>query len=162
MEVHTILWQREKDEMFYKALLRKLRWIVYMRDTVGLLLEAETVYRSRAHEFPPTGFLVGSALFIFYFLFFSCPIMCLYVLSFVLRCRYDFRIQTMFYSSLLPVVCRRAHVSFTLFVFVCRSTHVSFMLFVFVCRRDHVSFTLFVFVCRRNHTCLIYVFCVCL
>jgi hypothetical protein len=88
-----------------------------MRDTAGLLLEAETVYRSRAHEFPPTGFLVGSALFIFYFLFFSCPIMCLYVLSFVLRCRYDFRIQTMFYSSLLPVVCRRDHVSFTLFVF---------------------------------------------
>jgi len=32
---------------------------------------------------------------------------------------YDFRIKTMFGSSLLPVVCRRAHVLFTLFVFVC-------------------------------------------
>jgi hypothetical protein len=32
--------------------------------------------------------------------------------------RYDFRIKTMFGSSLHPVVCRRAHVLFTLFVFV--------------------------------------------
>lgn len=59
MEVHTILWQREKDEMFYKTLLRKVRWTVYMRDTAGLLLEAETVYRSRAHEFPPPVFWWG-------------------------------------------------------------------------------------------------------
>ena len=33
--------------------------------------------------------------------------------------RYDFRIKTMFGSSLPPVVCRRAHVLFTLFVFAC-------------------------------------------
>ena len=33
--------------------------------------------------------------------------------------RYDFRIETMFGSSLSPVVCRRANVLFTLFVFVC-------------------------------------------
>jgi hypothetical protein len=32
---------------------------------------------------------------------------------------YDFRIKTMFGSSLLQVVCRKAHVLFTLFVFVC-------------------------------------------
>ena len=32
---------------------------------------------------------------------------------------YDFHIKTMFGSSLLPVVCRSAHVLFTLFVFVC-------------------------------------------
>ena len=31
---------------------------------------------------------------------------------------YDFRIKTMFGSSLPPVVCRRAHVLFKLFVFV--------------------------------------------
>jgi hypothetical protein len=59
--------------------------------------------------------------------------------------------------SLPPVVCRRAHVLFTLFVFVFTS-----MLFVgglmsylrylclslppVICRRDHVLFTLFVFV----------------
>ena len=33
--------------------------------------------------------------------------------------RYDFRIKSMFSSSLPPVICRRAHVLFTLFVFVC-------------------------------------------
>ena len=33
--------------------------------------------------------------------------------------RNDFNIKTMFGSSFPPVVCRRAHVKFTLFVFVC-------------------------------------------
>ena len=33
--------------------------------------------------------------------------------------RYDFRIKAMFSLSLPPVVCRRAHILFTLFVFVC-------------------------------------------
>ena len=33
--------------------------------------------------------------------------------------RYDVRIKTMFGSSLPPVVCKRVHVLFTLFVFVC-------------------------------------------
>ena len=33
--------------------------------------------------------------------------------------RYDFRIKTMFGLSLSPVICGRAHVLFTLFVFVC-------------------------------------------
>ena len=33
--------------------------------------------------------------------------------------RYDFRIKTMFGSSLPLVVCKRVHVLFTLFVFVC-------------------------------------------
>ena len=39
----------------------------------------------------------------------------------VSRCdfRYDFRIKTMFGSSLPPVVCRRAHVVLTLYVFAC-------------------------------------------
>jgi hypothetical protein len=32
--------------------------------------------------------------------------------------RYDFRIKTIQDSSLPPVVCRRVHVLFTLFVFV--------------------------------------------
>ena len=49
-----------------------------------------------------------------------CPIMCLYLLSWVQCCdvRYDFCIKMMFGSSLTlpPVVCRRAHVLFTLFV----------------------------------------------
>ena len=53
------------------------------------------------------------------FSFLCCPIMCLYVLSFVLWYSYIFCIKTMFGSSLPPVVCRRAHVLFTLFVFIC-------------------------------------------
>ena len=32
---------------------------------------------------------------------------------------HDFRIKTMFVSSLPPIVCKRAHVVFMLFVFVC-------------------------------------------
>ena len=67
------------------------------------------------NEFSP-GVLLGSVLLIF-FSFLCCSIMCIYV-----RCcdiRYDFRITTMFGSSLPPVVCRRARVLFTLFVFVC-------------------------------------------
>jgi len=33
--------------------------------------------------------------------------------------RYDFRIKTMFGSSIPTVVCRRAHVLFTFFVLIC-------------------------------------------
>jgi hypothetical protein len=62
------------------------------------------------------------------------------VLTFFVPCCdvcYDFHIKTMFGSSLLPVVCRRAHVLFTLFVFVyvwwC-PTHIV-VCFCFVCLR---------------------------
>jgi hypothetical protein len=34
-------------------------------------------------------------------------------------CNYDLCVKTRFGSSFLPVVCRRANVLFTLFVFVC-------------------------------------------
>ena len=47
--------------------------------------------------------------------------------------RYDFRIKTMFGSSLPPVVCRKTHVLFTLFVFVCVQrclTHILCCVFV--------------------------------
>jgi len=44
--------------------------------------------------------------------FFCCTIMCCDV-------RTDFCIKTMFGLSLSVIVCRRAHVLFTLFVFVC-------------------------------------------
>ena len=50
------------------------------------------------------------------------------------------RYLCLFGSSLPPVVCRRAHVLFTLLVFVYLS------LPPVVCRRAHVLFTLFVFV----------------
>ena len=48
--------------------------------------------------------------------------LCITVNFYTLPCcdvRYDFRIKTMFGLSLPLVVCRRAHVLFTLFVFVC-------------------------------------------
>ena len=73
----------------------------------------------------------------------------------------------LFVQSLPPVVCRRAHVLFTFFVFVC----VYLQLFVgglmsylhslclslppVVCRRAHVLFTFFVFVCGVQHICLV-------
>ena len=99
-------------------------------------------------------------------------------------------------SSLPPVVCRRARVLFTLFVFVFTSSclqegscliyvicvRLYLQLFVgglvsylrylcsslppVVCRRARVLFTLFVFVftssCLQEGSCLIYVICVCL
>jgi len=66
----------------------------------------------------PPGFLVGSVLLIILVVFFI--LLC--VFTFWVPCcdvRCDFRIKTMFGSSLPPVVSRRAHVLFTLFVFAC-------------------------------------------
>ena len=54
------------------------------------------------------------------FLYFCCVLV--YVFTFWVRCcdvRYDYRIKTMFGSSLSPAVCRRAHALFILLVFVC-------------------------------------------
>ena len=84
----------------------------------GVLLEAETAYSSRAPQFTPD-YNSGSVLIIF--LVFCIVLLC--VLTFWIPCcdvHYDFRIKTMFGSSLPPVVCRRAHIIFTLFVFVCK------------------------------------------
>jgi len=44
--------------------------------------------------------------------------------------RYDFRIKTMFGASLSTVVCKRAHVLFTLFVSV---QHILCWFFLFCC-----------------------------
>jgi hypothetical protein len=67
------------------------------------------------------------------------------------------RYLCLFVSSLPPVVCRSAHVLFTMFgsslpTVVCRSAHFLFTMFgsslpPVVCRRADVLFTLFVFVC---------------
>jgi len=47
--------------------------------------------------------------------------MCLHpvLLHSLVKLNYDFHIKTMFVTSLLQVVCRRARVLFALFVFVC-------------------------------------------
>ena len=63
-------------------------------------------------------FFVGCVLFIFS----DFSVILLDVFMFWVPCcdvRYDFRIKTMFGSSLPPVVCRRDCVLFTLFVFFC-------------------------------------------
>ena len=53
------------------------------------------------------------------FICLCCPIVCLYVPSSVLWCPLRFPHKTIFGSSLSPVVCSRANVLLTLFVFVC-------------------------------------------
>jgi hypothetical protein len=80
-------------------------------------LIAWTGYPSQAPGFTP-GFFGGSVLLIF--LVFCVVLLC--VFTFWVQCcyvGYDFRIQTIFGSSLLPIVCRMVHVIVTLFVFVC-------------------------------------------
>ena len=103
-------------------------------------------------------FLLGSVLFIF--LVVCVVLLCFF--TFLVPCcedRYALRITTMFGSSLPAVVCRRANVLFTLFVFDCAQwfpTHIV-LCFFFVCLRlvfcvwwcpTHIvlSFVLFVFV----------------
>jgi hypothetical protein len=52
-----------------------------------------------------------------------CPVLLCFFTFWVPYCDvcYDFHLKMMFGSSLPPVVCRRAHVLFMLFVFVCHS-----------------------------------------
>ena len=76
---------------------------------------------SKRYEFYETTRIRGrfygwSVLLIF--LVFCVVLLCVFWVSYC-DVRYDFRIKTMFGSSLPAVVCRRAHVLFTLFVFVC-------------------------------------------
>jgi hypothetical protein len=54
--------------------------------------------------------------------FFGAVLLCVFMI-WILCCdvHCDFRIQTIFSSSLHPVVCRRAHALFALFVFVAHS-----------------------------------------
>jgi hypothetical protein len=89
---------------------------VYMGNTAGILKEAGTVYSSRASEYT-RGFFDGVC--VVHLLIFCVVLLCVFtfwVPSY--NVRYDFRMKTMFGSSLPPVVCRRAHVLFT-FCFVC-------------------------------------------
>ena len=91
---------------------------VYMSNMVGVFYEAGFAYPLWTPVFNP-GFWWSSCCSPFFLVvFFCCSIMCRYVLSSCCDVQYDFRVKTMFGSSLPPVVCRRAHVLFTLFVFV--------------------------------------------
>ena len=87
----------------------------------------------------------------------------LYLQLFVVGLMSYLRYLCLFGSSLPPVVCSRAHVLLTLFVFWFVS------LPPVVCSRAHVLLTLFVFVwfvftssCLKQGSCLTYVICVCL
>jgi hypothetical protein len=71
------------------------------------------------------------------------PSMCIYVLSSMSRdVRYDFRIKTNFGSSLPPLVYRRSHVVFTLYVFVWEywsPTHIV-LCFYFACHSSCIPY----------------------
>jgi hypothetical protein len=68
--------------------------------------------------------LVGCVLLIFVCVVLLC------VLMFCDVC-YEFRIKTMFGASLPTVVCKRAHILFTLFVFVCVKWCPTYIVLVF-------------------------------
>jgi hypothetical protein len=72
-----------------------------------------------------------------FYVFFSCPIICLYVLSSMLWNRYDFRVKTMFGSS-LPDIDLWGLMSYLRYLCLCAHSGVQhilccvFVLFVFV------------------------------
>ena len=119
-----------------------------MTNTPGVSSEAGTAYPSGVHEITP-GLLVGSALPIC-FRFLCCSIMCLYVMSSVLWC-----------PSLPPVVCRRVHVLFTLWVLCC-DVRLYLQLFVegfmsYLRYEFCVVMSVFTSSCLKEGSCLIYV-----
>jgi hypothetical protein len=59
-----------------------------------------------------------------YFLVLSYYVSLRSELRFVMSVNYDFRIKTMFGSSLPPVVCRRAHMSYLCYLCIVISTHI--------------------------------------
>ena len=92
---------------YYTSTFMTVLRTMHICNTVGVLWEAGTGYLSRAPEFTHEC-LVGSVLLIFLNLCFV--LLC--VFTFWVPCcdvRSYFRIQTMFRSSLHPVVCWRAH-----------------------------------------------------
>ena len=81
-------------------LLLKIRWWIIKGDWTGLLLQKLNISVAICD-------LKWTKLCVFTFWDPCCDV------------RYDFRIETMFGSSLPLVVCRSPHVLFTLFLFVC-------------------------------------------
>ena len=88
---------------------------VYIWATWRVSHQWQDLFTFREHLSSHPGFLVGSMLLIF--LAFCVVLLCVFM--FWVQCchvRYDFHIQTMFDSSLPPVVCSRTHVLFTLYM----------------------------------------------
>ena len=94
-----------KVDFFFPLSLprRLLDLTVYMSNMAGVLYEAETAYPSRVPEVI-AGFF-GGVRFAHLFNFLCCPIMRIYVLSFVLWCPLRSPPKTMFGSFLPPVFC---------------------------------------------------------
>ena len=90
-----------------------LTWL-YIRVHDGCLISSRNYLPFRVHLWFPGVLRVAYLVSLL-----CCLIMCPYVLSSVLLCPLRFPHKTVFGSSLLPVVCKRAHVIFTLLVFVC-------------------------------------------
>jgi len=86
-----------------------------------VVLFNQTLVNSKQHKITSNGiYESGCARLLCRMAYVLCVLS--YVLTFLVHCcdvRYDFRIKTMFGSSLPPVVCRRADVLFMLFVFLC-------------------------------------------
>ena len=80
---------------------------IYMCNTASVLLETETADPLRVPEFNSGFFLCIVLLYVFKFWVPCCDV------------HYGFRIKTMLCSSLPSVVCRRAHILFTSFVWFC-------------------------------------------
>ena len=81
-----------------------------------------TVYMSNCLPFASTWVHPGCLVVVVLLISLVFCVVLLCVFTFLVPCcdvRYDFRIKTMFSSSLPPVVCRRAHVLITFFVFAC-------------------------------------------
>ena len=101
---------------FLSSIVAKM-WL-YIWVTQRMSYKKQELLTLRDHLSSPPGFLVGSVLLIF--LVFGVFLLCVFTFL-VPNCdfRYDFRMKTMFGSHLSPVVCRRVHVLFTLFVVAC-------------------------------------------
>ena len=118
--------------MFLSSITAKtITWLdVYMSNTAGLIRSRNCLLFASTWVC-----LVGFVLLIF--LVFCVVLLCVFM--FRVPCcdvRYDFRIKTMFGTSLPPVVCRRAHDLFTLFVCACAywcPTHIVLVLFGSFC-----------------------------
>jgi hypothetical protein len=154
-------------------LLLELTVYIWVAQMVSYKMQAGNAYPSASTWVHPR-FLLGSVLLIFLVL---CVVL-LCVFSFWVPCcdvRYNFRIKTMFGSSLPPVVCRMAHVllCFCVCLRIVMSNILPYQSYVFtfwvpccdvcydirittmfssslppvVCRTAHVLIALFVFVC---------------
>jgi hypothetical protein len=107
---------------------------MYIYVTRRLLYNKQQLLIPREHLSSPLSF---GGIRVAIFLVFCIVLLC--VFTFLLPCcdiHYDSCIETMFGSSIPPVVCRRVHDLFTLFVFThSGAQHLLYCVFCFVCLR---------------------------